>query len=148
MLRKFCLLSYKKFHGFLTNGHKSLFHKFSIIPQRMEHWYMHTVSRDGTANVSVTGVPMCSLQTEDISQTWKCNLAATFEKRLSFRVAADLTKTPEEWSGRTDYEINCQRKNKENIVRFQFTRKTVPRTHFQVSFLTGEVLQFFLLIKN
>lgn len=24
----------------------------------------------------------------------------------------------------------------------------VPRTHFKVSFLTGEVLQFFLLFKN
>lgn len=57
---------------------------------------MNTVSRDGTAIVCVTRVSMCSLQTEDISLSQKCNLAATFEKILSFRVAADLTKTPEE----------------------------------------------------
>lgn len=148
MLRKFCLLSYKKFDELLANGHKNLFHKFSIIPQRREHWYKNTVSRDGIANVSVTGVSMCSLQTEEIYLTWKRNLAATFEKRLSFRVAADLTKTPEERSGRMGYEINCQRKTKENIVRFQFTTKMVPRTHFNVSFLTGEALQFFLLFSH
>lgn len=43
---------------------------------------MNTVSKDGTANVPVTGVSMCCLQTEDISLTRQCNLAATFEKKV------------------------------------------------------------------
>lgn len=76
------------------------------------------ICRNRMVSVSATGVLMFSLKTEGISSTWKCNLAATLEKRLSFWVAVDLSQTPAEWSGRVKYQSNCHRRKKENGMRF------------------------------